>query len=740
MESIEKFEKQLKTLNLPESIKKSIERWKFALEGSQEGIWDWDVKSHYFYRSPQYQRMRGFREGELSDRYEDWINYVHPDDQERVAKALQDHADGKTSVYFEVYQIRRKDGSYMWVEERAKATERDKKGHAVRIVGTHKDVTEEKKYKDELLYQKRCFESLFNNSTDAIVQFDQNETILAANEEFYQLFGYNEGEVTGKHVNEIVDPNHQLSRYYSIRTLKEGDTQYKDTVRYNKEGTAIDVIAKGVPIYIQGQLVGGYAIYTDIRKMKEVEEAAKRHQMQMESIFRYSPDGIAQMDMQLRIMKINETFSKIFGFTQEEAEGKTIDDLIADPLHLGEAIKINRMALENRMIEIESKRRRKDGSLIKVSIRGGPTIIDGEIIGYHAIYTDITERKEREQQIEELSYCDQLTGLFNRRYYMEKLKEYDVEKYLPLTMVIADVNGLKLVNDSFGHMAGDELLAKAAKVLLEGKRENDLLARLGGDEFIFLLPNTTGNEAVTRIEEYKRSAENTMIETIPLSISFGVATKNRHGESVETIFKKAEDQMYNNKLFDSPSIRGKAIDNVIKALYKKNQREEQHSQRVSTLAEEMGLAMGFSQYKVKELKAVGLLHDIGKIAIQEEILNKVEGLTEFEWREVKRHSEIGYRILSTVNEMGEIAEIILAHHERWDGMGYPKGTKGEEIPFEARIISIIDAYDAMTGSRPYKDPISSDEALEEILKNSGTQFDPHLVEVFIKRVMKKTLV
>lgn len=182
-------------------------------------------------------------------------------------------------------------------------------------------------------------------------------------------------------------------------------------------------------------------------------------------------------------------------------------------------------------------------------------------------------------------------------------------------------------------------------------------------------------------------------------------------------------------------MRGKTIHAIIRALYEKNKREEQHSNRVSLLCKRMGLELGFTEGDINELKTVGLLHDIGKIAIDENILNKHGKLNAAEWEEIKRHTDIGYRILSTVNDMSEIANYVLHHHERWNGTGYPKGLKGQEIPFVSRIIAIADAYDAMTSERSYRLARSEDIAIKELQKNAGIQFDPQLVNIFIEKVL-----
>ena len=344
-----------------------------------------------------------------------------------------------------------------------------------------------------------------------------------------------------------------------------------------------------------------------------------------------------------------------------------------------------------------------------------------------------------EKKLEYLSYNDQLTGLYNRRFFEEELNRLDVERNLPITLILGDVNGLKLINDSFGHLMGDDLLKKVAEAIKKGCREDDIIARLGGDEFVILLPKTDTLQAEQIVKRIKAAAAKEQVGSMDLSISFGFQTKKNVEESIREIFKKAEDFMYREKLFESPSMRGKAINAIINALHEKNEREEQHSQRVSELSKSIGEAIGLSDREVQELKTAGLLHDIGKIAIDENILNKPGKLTASEWREMRQHPEKGYRILSTINDMSEIADYVLYHHERWDGKGYPKGLKGEEIPLMSRILSVADAYDAMTSSRSYRSEVKEEVAIEELRKNAGIQFDPQIVSIFIQSVLNKQL-
>ena len=351
---------------------------------------------------------------------------------------------------------------------------------------------------------------------------------------------------------------------------------------------------------------------------------------------------------------------------------------------------------------------------------------------------DITEQKNKEQEILYLSYHDYLTGLYSRRFYEEELKRLDSARNLPLTIVMGDVNGLKLINDSFGHAMGDELLKKVAEVIKKGCRADDIVARLGGDEFIILLPNTTSYQAEQMINRIKALLSMEKVGSISISISFGYATKNDQEEMIQDIFKKAEDHMFKDKIIESQSMRGKTIQTIIATLNEKNKREEQHSHRVSALCKSMGEALGMNEGKIEELKTVGLLHDIGKIAIDENILNKNGRLNESEYNEIQRHPEVGYRILSTVKEMLDLANYVLYHHERWDGSGYPKGLKGNDIPLVSRIIAIADAFDAMSSERSYRSSMPEPMIIEELRKNAGIQFDPEMINVFVEKVLRKS--
>ena len=299
---------------------------------------------------------------------------------------------------------------------------------------------------------------------------------------------------------------------------------------------------------------------------------------------------------------------------------------------------------------------------------------------------------------------------------------------------MADVNGLKLTNDAFGHLVGDKILTTFAEVLKQVCRKDDVIARTGGDEFVILLPKTDSLSTEQIVNRIRENLTNKVILNVNLSVSFGWKTKNHSHESFNIIYKQAEDDMYRHKLFEGKSFKGKTIKLIINTLYEKYPAEKVHSEQVSELCKRIGQSLGLSQDDVNELEMAGLLHDIGKIGI-EEVWNKPRKLDEAEWQVVKRHPEIGYQILRSVTEFANIAEAVLAHHERLDGKGYPRGIKGSVIPFMSKILSIADAYETMTRKQIYREPLSVKAAVLELKKGAGVQFDGDIARVFVEKVL-----
>ncbi|MDA3822887.1 MAG: diguanylate cyclase, partial [Bacteroidales bacterium] len=382
--------------------------------------------------------------------------------------------------------------------------------------------------------------------------------------------------------------------------------------------------------------------------------------------------------------------------------------------------------------ELELETVTSDGSTKWMWVRGeAEKDQSGNIISIRGTAQDITERKKIERELLYLSYHDHLTQLHNRRFFEEKLIKLDIKENLPLSIIMCDINGLKLVNDSFGHNAGDTLLIHAAHTLKKACREKDVIARVGGDEFVVILPRTTAQETLHIANHMKELASKEKVVHIELSISYGHETKTTDNQSIIEVVAHAENHMYRHKLYERSSIRSKTIDIIMNTLFEKSNREAMHSNRVSHICQAIALKMNFNKDGINQMRIAGLIHDIGKIGVDEKILNKPGMLTLDERKEIERHPEIGWKILSTTSEFSELAQFVLHHHERWDGSGYPNRIQGEAIQIEARIISVADAYDTMTSKRSYQKGMSHEDAIKELKRCCGTQFDPKIVKVFV---------
>ncbi|MBI9010221.1 MAG: diguanylate cyclase [Tenericutes bacterium] len=356
---------------------------------------------------------------------------------------------------------------------------------------------------------------------------------------------------------------------------------------------------------------------------------------------------------------------------------------------------------------------------------------DGDVpLVVHGVINDITELKNEKDKLLYASYHDHLTNVYNRRYFLEQRIALNFEKYLPVSTFILDINGLKIINDSFGHHVGNQVLRKLTSIISQFvTKENSFVARIGGDEFAIILANTNEDEANDLMTSILKQIKREKVGNINLSVAYGLAVKEKLEETFDEVLKKAEDDMYLHKISDSLSVRNGIIDALLKTLYEKDIMSEEHSRRVSDLAWRLAKAANLSEKKASDIKVAGILHDIGKITIANQILEKKGKLTDEEYRIIKTHAEKGYKIIHSIGGMDTIANYILQHHERYDGFGYPKNIKGEDISYEGRIICIADSYDAMTSLRTYKERMTGEAAINELIGCKGKQFDPELVDI-----------
>ena len=455
-------------------------------------------------------------------------------------------------------------------------------------------------------------------------------------------------------------------------------------------------------------------------------------------------EGVIISDLDGKVIFINDTARKITGWTNESAIGMSItevfditdrysqqrtSDLIKRILTTGEKIESS----DQIILKI------KDGTERSIAYDAAPIRNNQEhILGIVWVFCDITEKLAKIKEIEYLGFHDELTGLGNRRYLEAKLNQFNQEAYLPLAVIIGDANGLKLVNDAFGHFIGDKLLIKIAEEIKSACRSDDHIFRYGGDEFIVLLPNTSETEAEKISKRIHQACSEIQIGSVKFSMSLGWAVKKNPDDNLMEIIMVAENFMYKRKECDRSFLKEDIIQKIMDSLELNVESEKLHSEHVSDMCERLAGELNLETEDREKCKKAGKYHDIGKSIIDKAILDKSEPLSAEEWHLIKQHSENGYRLLSIDPNYRDIAEYVLQHHERWDGKGYPKGLKGEEIQYISRIIAICDSYDAMTSNRPYRRALSDEEAIKEIIDRSGSQFDPNIAKVFIEKVLRRS--
>jgi diguanylate cyclase (GGDEF)-like protein/PAS domain S-box-containing protein len=702
-------------------------------------IWIVDICGSSIFVSQKISDMLGYKFGEMTGH--EFYKFLCNED---IVKA-KSRFKLCSEVFYVQSEIRLhcKDGKGLYTEMSTLAIINDT-GTCIGFINIVKDMTYQKITEEELLIIKEAAEKANNGIiiTDAF-----GAKALYINKAFTDLFGYTVESLNALGGVSLLFFN-QNKATEVFNTVKKGAWKSELVLR-TFSNQPVSVFLQGESLRDEyGKIIGMFGLYSDLTARRQAETALIESKRQLSDIIDFLPDATIVIDHKGKVIKWNRAAEKITGVSAKDIIGKSNYEYAIPLYGKRKPMLIDMVLNPNKELEREypivSKNEHtiisenfcpglgKSGAYIRAT---ASPLYDsrGNVIGAIESIRDATEQKQLEEQMRYLSLHDSLTGLNNRTNFEFELQRIDNSWFETISIILCDVDGLKFINDTLGHKAGDELLKETAHVLKGCFRENDFIARIGGDEFVILLTNTELSKIEKMIKRMRAGLKkhNTINMELPLSLSIGIATGKPGQDKILDLYKEADNNMYREKLQKKNSTRSSIIQTLMRTLSSRDVVSTDHSERLINLIRNFAVYLQLSEQVVNDLLLLAQLHDIGKVGIADQILKKDGPLTSEEYREMQKHCKIGYNIAIASPDMVTYANWILRHHEWWNGEGYPLGLKGEEIPLECRVLALTDAYDAMTHDRPYRKAMSHGQAVDELQKCAGTQFDPNLTVEFI---------
>lgn len=737
IETVTDLTERLRTLR---DLKDSEERYRNIIESMEDGYFEVDLKGDFLLINKHLHLVMGYkREDLIGQNFRKVMDEANANFIKQAFNSVYRTRESRKSFDWEVVRI---DGGKLFVETTILpiiAADDE----VIGFRGLVRDITERKNYEralkaGEQKLQERVtyLNALIQNLNELFITYDENGDITFVNNKVYEVTGYLPGDLMGRNVVNFVPEGYkERVKEGIVSRIAFGLSGTYEVPMKHKNGSYLMTRINSNPIRNEyGEIEGGMILAEDITATKKAQEELTASEKRYRAIVQDQTEVICRFLPDLTITFVNEALCRYFNIAEAEIVGTKVSQynyilptevfyqlqksLDADPR--------NPVRHFTHAISIENENENWLSWTVRAIFGEG-----GSVIEYQAVGRDITFSKRAENQLIFMSIHDGLTSLYNRLYFEKQMQEIQNNNLINVGLIICDVDGLKLINDTLGHARGDSTLCQVADIIKGCFRRHDTIARVGGDEFAVLLPGADRKIIARAIRRIKTALVNhNRNADIPISISIGSAMRESLAVSIIDVYKEADNNMYREKLHSSRSARSVIVQTLTKALQERDYITEGHGERMQVLVEQIARKLGLGERIINDLRLFAHFHDIGKVGVPDAILFKTGPLSSEERRVMQRHSEIGHRIALSAPEMTDISDWILKHHEWWNGQGYPLGLKGEEIPLECRILAIADAYDAMTSIRPYRQALTHHQAIEELKKNAGIQFDPKLVKVF----------
>ncbi|NPV92666.1 MAG: PAS domain S-box protein [Firmicutes bacterium] len=720
---------------LDESLREQREWFKTTLESIGDAVIATDQQSRITFMNQIAEELTGYSlESACGRPISEVFNIINQETGEPAAiptdKVLR---DGVIVGLANHTSLVAKDGTVRPIADSA-APIRNGEGKTVGVVLVFRDESERQQSEMALRRSEEQFRSLVENMNDVFFRLDEQGRFVYISSGVENLGKFKQEHFIGLNIFDFVHPEDLKRVRAAFHRNLNGRPRITEFRIVTQEGVKYVTVSSklahedGVP-YVFGVL-------TDITQRKlaelELEKSEKLYRAmvmdQSEMILRFLHNG--------EITFVNNSLCGLFGFKMGDLIGLNV----ASFLHPHEVERIRELlrtlGQDNPTTTYETPLTLKNGEMRWVQWVTRRIIYETGVYEYQSVGRDITDRLQVEKKLMHMSLHDNLTGLNNRAFFEEAMQSRSGADCFPLGIIVCDLDGLKLVNDTFGHHSGDKMLTEVGSIMRKCFRKDDVVARIGGDEFAVILTATSAKDVENSCRRILETVDgyNKLNPDLPVNLSVGYAVTADRNTSIADLFKEADNNMYREKLHRSQSTRSAIVNTLMKTLEARDIITNDHSLRIQDLLINLARSYNFPKRKLNDLKLLAKFHDIGKVGIPDRILLKPGPLTMDEKSEMQRHCEIGHRIVLAASDLAPIADWIIKHHEWWNGEGYPLRIKEDEIPLECRMLAVIDAYEAMVSDRPYRKAMSFEDAINELKRCAGTQFDPGVVQKFIRIV------